>query len=140
MELGEEVVRAGPHLRIPAEVMLVGDGVFDPPQWLVTDTAGLRILHRGLYRAARTGAGGPMRHNEGQMESVMDSIQVPDEVTIQVNMHEVQVHVIWEGYDIALPLHILRQLGTATDQLVEQVGGPLTADEARRVTPEAGSS
>jgi hypothetical protein len=70
------------------------------------------------------------------MEASMESIQVPDEVTIQVNMHEVQVHVIWEGHDIAIPLHILRQLTTATDQLVEGVGGPLTADQARRVSPE----
>lgn len=70
----------------------------------------------------------------------MESIQVPDQVTIQVNMHEVQVHVIWEGHDIAIPLHVLRQLSTATDQLVEQVGGPVTADEARRVSPDASGS
>lgn len=67
----------------------------------------------------------------------MENIQVPDEVTLQVDMHEVQIHLKWPEYDIAIPLHVLRQLSTATDELVEQVGGPLTADEARRVTPSS---
>lgn len=66
----------------------------------------------------------------------MESIQVPDEVTVQVDMREVQIHLKWPQYDIAMPLHILRQLSIATDQLVEQVGGPLTADQAREVSPE----
>lgn len=73
-------------------------------------------------------------------DRLMESIQVPDEVTVRVDMHEVQVHLSWPEYDIALPLHILRQLSTATDQLVEQVGGPLTAHQARRVAPDPQSS
>lgn len=61
----------------------------------------------------------------------MDSIQVPDEIAIDVNMHEVQIHLKWQGYDIALPLHVARQISEATNYLVEQVGGPLTPEEIR---------
>jgi hypothetical protein len=59
----------------------------------------------------------------------MESIQVPDEVAVQVDMHEVQIHLKWEGYDIALPLHIARLVSDATTHLVEQAGGPLTAQQ-----------
>lgn len=66
----------------------------------------------------------------------MESIQVPDEVTIQVDMREVQIHLKWSQYDIAIPLDVARQLTIATDQLVEQVGGPLTTEQVRRAIPE----
>jgi hypothetical protein len=59
----------------------------------------------------------------------MESIQVPDEVAVQVDMHEVQIHLKWEGYDIALPLNVARMVSDATTHLVEQVGGPLTAQQ-----------
>ncbi|HZU11843.1 MAG TPA: hypothetical protein VFB58_03310 [Chloroflexota bacterium] len=61
----------------------------------------------------------------------MTSIQVPDQVEVDVNMHEVQIHLRFPDYDIAIPLHVCRQLSTATDYLVEQAGGPLTPDEIR---------
>jgi hypothetical protein len=133
--LGQEVVRTGAYLGVPAEMMRVRDRMFDAPQGLVTDTAGLRIVHAGLYRAGGTSLADP-EETITHTERFMESIQVPDEVTIQVNMHEVQVHVIWPAHDIAFPLHVLRQLSIATDELVEQVGGPVTADEARSAAPE----
>jgi hypothetical protein len=54
----------------------------------------------------------------------MESIQVPDEVTLRVDMHEVQLHLIWEEYDIALPLTVCRLVADNTRHLVQQVGGP----------------
>jgi hypothetical protein len=60
----------------------------------------------------------------------MDSIQVPDEVAVQVDMREVQIHLKWEGYDIALPLPVARLVADSTTYLVEQVGGPLTPEQA----------
>ena len=62
----------------------------------------------------------------------MNSIQVPDEIAVQVDLHEVQVHLKWDDYDIALPLYVARQVSEATTHMVEQVGGPLTPDEVRR--------
>lgn len=69
----------------------------------------------------------------------MESIQVPDEVVVRVDMHEVQLHLAWNEYDIAIPLHVARQLSIATDQLVEQAGGPLTPDQIREMTGNAQS-
>jgi hypothetical protein len=63
----------------------------------------------------------------------MESIQVPDEVAVQVDMHEVQIHVKWDEYDIALPLHIARLVADATTHLVEQAGGPLTAQQREQL-------
>ena len=63
----------------------------------------------------------------------MESIQVPDEVAVQVDMNEVQIHLKWDGYDMALPLHIARLVSDATTHLVEQVGGPLTAEQRREL-------
>jgi len=57
----------------------------------------------------------------------MESIQAPDQVAVQVDMHEVQVHVKWDGYDIALPLTVARLVSDATAQLVEWVDGPRTS-------------
>ncbi len=54
----------------------------------------------------------------------MESIQVPDEIAIQVDIHEVQIHLKWEGYDIVLPLTVCRMVSESTAYLVEQVGGP----------------
>jgi len=54
----------------------------------------------------------------------MESIQVPDEIAVQVDMHEVQIHLKWDNYDIALPLNVARLISDATDQLIERVGGP----------------
>ncbi|MGI8967624.1 MAG: hypothetical protein ACR2GA_00770 [Chloroflexota bacterium] len=54
----------------------------------------------------------------------MESSQVPDEIAIQVDIHEVQIHLKWEGYDIALPLTVCRMVSESTAYLVEQVGGP----------------
>lgn len=50
----------------------------------------------------------------------MESIQVPDEVAVQVDMREVQIHVKWEEYDIALPLHIARLISDASTHLVQE--------------------
>lgn len=63
----------------------------------------------------------------------MESIQVPDEVAVQVDMHEVQIHVKWNEYDIALPLNVARLVADATTHLVEQVGGPLTAQQREQL-------
>jgi hypothetical protein len=63
----------------------------------------------------------------------MESIQVPDEVAVQVDMHEVQIHLKWAEYDIALPLHVARLVADATAHLVEQVGGPLTAQQEQEL-------
>src|SRR5947209_20475240 len=52
----------------------------------------------------------------------METIQVADQVAIEVNLHEVQIHLKWDEYDIAIPLHVARQLAEGTDQLVEHVG------------------
>ncbi len=54
----------------------------------------------------------------------MESIQVPDEIAVQVDMHEVQIHLKWENYDIALPLTVARLVSDATDRLIQSVGGP----------------
>lgn len=51
----------------------------------------------------------------------MQSIQVPDEVAVQVDLHEVQIHLKWEGYDIALPVTVARLVADATTHLVERV-------------------
>ncbi len=59
----------------------------------------------------------------------MESIQVPDEIAVQVDMNEVQIHLKWEGYDIALPLTVARLVADSTTYLVEQVGGPLTPEQ-----------
>lgn len=65
----------------------------------------------------------------------MESIQVPDEdqVAIQVDLHEVQIHVKWPDYDIALPLNVARLVADATTLLVEQVGGPLTDQQREQL-------
>jgi hypothetical protein len=52
----------------------------------------------------------------------MESIQVPDQVAVGADMHEVQVHVRWDEYDIALPVHVARLVADAAAQLVEGVG------------------
>jgi hypothetical protein len=70
----------------------------------------------------------------------MESIQVPDEVTVRADMHEVQVHLSWNQYDIAIPLHVARQLIITTDELVERAGGPLTPDQLREATGNPQSS
>lgn len=58
----------------------------------------------------------------------MQSIQVPDEtgVAVQVDLHEVQIHVKWDEYDIAFPLNVARLVADSTTYLVQQVGGRLT--------------
>lgn len=61
----------------------------------------------------------------------MESIQVPDEVAVQVDMHEVQIHLKWGDYDIALPLTVARLVADATTHLVEQVGGPLKPEQTQ---------
>lgn len=63
----------------------------------------------------------------------MESIQVPDEIAVQVDMHEVQIHLKWPGYDIALPLEVARLVADATTHLVEQVGGPITRQQAEEI-------
>lgn len=63
----------------------------------------------------------------------MENIQVPDEVAVQVNMNEVQIHLKWGEYDIALPLTVARLVADATTHLVEQVGGPLTPGQMREL-------
>jgi hypothetical protein len=65
----------------------------------------------------------------------MESIQVPDEdnVAVQVDMHEVQIHLKWPGYDLALPLNVARLVSDATAYLVEQVGGPLTTQQREQI-------
>jgi hypothetical protein len=57
----------------------------------------------------------------------MENIQAPDEVAVRVDLHEVQIHLTWPDYDIALPLHVARMVADATTHLVEDAGGPLTA-------------
>jgi hypothetical protein len=64
--------------------------------------------------------GGDERDVEGKH---MESIQVPDQVAVQADMREVQIHVKWEGYDIALPVHVARLIADAAAQLVEQGPG-----------------
>lgn len=56
------------------------------------------------------------------------SIQVPDtdNTAVRVDMNEVQIHLKFPGYDIAIPVDVARMLADATTYLVEQVGGPLT--------------
>ena len=59
-----------------------------------------------------------------QAKSVIEALRsriFTFEVT-EANYHEVQIHLKWEEYDIAIPLHVARQLAEATDQLVEHVG------------------
>jgi len=65
----------------------------------------------------------------------MTSIQVPDEdqVAVQVDMREVQIHLKWPDHDIAIPLNVARELADATTYLVEQVGGPLTRQQEREL-------
>lgn len=65
----------------------------------------------------------------------MNNIQVPDEdqVAVQVDMHEAQIHIKWPDHDIAIPLNVLRELTDATTYLVEQVGGPLTPQQKREL-------
>src|SRR5947209_4135809 len=88
----QKIVRTGPNLGVPAEVVLVCHGMLDPPQRLLTYAADLRIVHGGLYRAIGMGlAGTAQSPMTGDIS--MESIQVPDEVTVQVDMREVQVHV-----------------------------------------------
>ncbi len=61
----------------------------------------------------------------------MESIQVPDQVAVQVDMREVQIHLKWNDHDIALPLPVARLVADATTHLVEQVDGPLTLERAQ---------
>lgn len=61
-----------------------------------------------------------MRRDALDEEEHMESIQVPDEVAVQVDMREVQIHVKWEEYDIALPLHIARLISDASTHLVQE--------------------
>jgi hypothetical protein len=63
----------------------------------------------------------------------MNNVQVPDEVAVQVDMREVQIHLTWDGHDIALPLHVARMVAEATTHLVEQVGGALTPEQRREL-------
>ncbi|MDQ2744958.1 MAG: hypothetical protein M3Z66_22055 [Chloroflexota bacterium] len=63
----------------------------------------------------------------------MESIQVPDNVAIQVDMNEVQIHLKWPGYDIALPLMVARLVANDTAHLVEQVGGPMTTEQIEQL-------
>jgi hypothetical protein len=63
----------------------------------------------------------------------MESIQVPDEIAVQVDMNEVQIHLKWDQYDIALPLHVARLVSDATTHLVEQVGGELTRQQREQL-------
>jgi hypothetical protein len=61
----------------------------------------------------------------------MDTIQVADHVAVEANYREVQVHLKWDEYDIAIPLHVARQLAEVTDQLVEHVGPLANNDPVR---------
>ena len=61
----------------------------------------------------------------------METIQVADQVSVEANYHEVQVHLKWDEYDIAIPLHVARLLAETTGQLVEHVG-PLADNDPVR--------
>lgn len=63
----------------------------------------------------------------------MQSIQVPAEVAVQVDLHEVQIHLKWGEYDMALPLTVARLVADATAKLVETVPGarPAVIDRSR---------
>jgi hypothetical protein len=63
----------------------------------------------------------------------MDSIQVPDQVAVRADMHEVQVHVRWDEYDIALPVHVARLVTDAAAQLVEGMGDRALAAQRERL-------
>lgn len=60
----------------------------------------------------------------------MESIQVPDEVAVRADMHEVQIHLSWSEYDIALPLHVARLVADTTTHLVEQVDRPIATQQS----------
>ena len=53
----------------------------------------------------------------------MENVQVPDQVAVQADMHEVQIHVKWDEYDIALPLHVARMVADQVTLLVERDPG-----------------
>lgn len=121
-----KIVRTGPHVRVTGTPTGVRRHVLDLTEGTAADGTGAWIVHGSILAPGTHLA--PLTANSVE-EMPMESIQVPDEIAIQEDMHEVQIHLKWDQYDIALPLTVARLVADATTHLVEQVGGPLTAQQ-----------